>query len=84
MGRSDRVSNFMTQIQPDPLIKKIFVIQPNPPSPKNQGLILAGWWVGCTPLARRFHPQKFRSKPTRGDVCLTFFFLIIRVMLYIF
>ena len=42
MGRSDRVwqvCNFMTPTQ---YIKKIFVTQPNPPSPKNQPNP-AGW-----------------------------------------
>ena len=32
----------MTRIQPDPLSKKNFVTQPNPPSPKNRPN-LAGW-----------------------------------------
>ena len=35
-GQVWQVQNFMTQTQPDPLLKKNFVTQPNPPSPKNQ------------------------------------------------
>ena len=60
MGGSSRVwrvCNFMTQTQPDLLLKKIFVTQPNPPSLKNRpnptrrvGSSLAGRWVFCTPL----------------------------------
>ena len=55
MGRSGqvwRVWNFMTQTQPDPLSKKNFVTQPNPPSPENRpnpvGLVGSGrfWRVG--------------------------------------
>ena len=39
MGGSGRVwwvCNFMTQTQPDPLLKIFFVTQPNPPSLKNR------------------------------------------------
>ena len=51
-GRVRRVYNFMTQTQPDPLLKKNFVTQPNPPTPKNRpnpaSRIGLGrvWWVG--------------------------------------
>ena len=52
-----QIWNFMTRTQPDPLSKKKFITQPNPPSPKNRpnlagwvGSVLASWWVGCTPL----------------------------------
>ena len=41
-GRIWQVCNFMTQTQPDPLLKKKFVTQPNPPNPKNQSNP-AGW-----------------------------------------
>ena len=58
-GRVWRVCNFMTQIQPDPLLKKKFVTQPNPPSLKNQpnltgrdGSGLAGRWVFSTLLLK--------------------------------
>ena len=37
--RLGRFVNLMTQIQPDPLLKKKF---PNPPTPKNQSN-LVGW-----------------------------------------
>ena len=36
LGRVWQVWKFMTQIQPDPLSKKIFVTQPNSPNPKNR------------------------------------------------
>ena len=44
----------MTQTQPDPLLKRNFITQPNPPTPKNRpnpaGWVGSGWQVGCTPL----------------------------------
>ena len=52
LGQVWQVQNFMTQTQPDPLLKKNFVTQPNPPSPKNRpkptGWVRSGrvWWVG--------------------------------------
>ena len=44
----------MTRTQPNLLLFFFFLTKPNPPSPKNGlgwvGTVLAGWWVGCTPL----------------------------------
>ena len=54
------LSEWLLWTQPNPLLKKKFIIQHNPPTPKNRpnsevGLgrvesILTSWWVGCTPL----------------------------------
>ena len=44
-GRVWRVCNFMTQTQPDPLLKKKKIVtQPNPPNPKNRPNQAS--WVG--------------------------------------
>ena len=50
--------NFITPNPTQPAIKKKFVTQPNPPSPKNRpnpiSWVGSGrfWWVGCTPLLK--------------------------------
>ena len=56
-GRVWRVCNFMTQTQLDPLKKKIFVTQPNPPNLKNRpnpvGQVGFGGSVGFLHTPRR-------------------------------
>ena len=62
----------MTQTQPDPLLKRNFITQPNPPTPKNRpnpaGWVESGrvgsgrfWWVGYTPPLSHHYPLKFTS-----------------------
>ena len=60
------VWNFMTQTQPRPTIKKKFVTQPNPLSPKNQpnptGWVGSGWFWRVGGLAAHpYHAISFDS-----------------------
>ena len=64
--RDWQVWNFMTQTQPNLLLKKKIVTQPNPSSPKNDPTRQVGlsqfWWVGCTPLTIMVFPVVYDRK----------------------
>ena len=74
--RDWQVWNFMTQTQPNLLLKKKIVTQPNPSSPKNDPTRQVGlsqfWWVDCIPLTTMVflvvYDRKLLSLPHENEL----------------